>query len=85
MHDLHGLMNVRIFFQELKHQLTSASILTIPDSTGGFIVHTNASNRGLDCVMQKGKIVPYGSRKLKNHEQNYPNHDLELVVVILAL
>ncbi|KAL4016353.1 hypothetical protein IC575_024001 [Cucumis melo] len=32
-----------------------------------------------------GKVVAYASRQLKSHEQNYPTHDLELVVVVFAL
>ena len=35
--------------------------------------------------MQSGKVVPYGSRQLKNHEQNYPTHDMELAAVVFAL
>ena len=35
--------------------------------------------------MQDGKVVTYASRQLKPHEQNYPTHDLELVVVVFAL
>ena len=35
--------------------------------------------------MQDGKVVAYASRQLKPHEQNYPTHDLELVVVVFAL
>ena len=34
--------------------------------------------------MQSGWIVAYGSRQLKNHEQNYPTHDLELGAVVFA-
>ena len=29
--------------------------------------------------------MAYGSRQLKNHEQNYPTHDLELVAIVFAL
>ncbi|RVW32691.1 RNA-directed DNA polymerase-like [Vitis vinifera] len=37
---------------------------------------------GLGCVlMQQGKVVAYASRQLKQHERNYPAHDLELIVV----
>ena len=36
-------------------------------------------------LMLSGKIVDYGSRHLKNHEQNYPIHDLELVAIVFAL
>ena len=30
-------------------------------------------------------VVAYGSRQLKNHEQNYPTHDIELATVVFAL
>ena len=32
---------------------------------------------------QKGGC--YASRQLKNHEKNYPTHDLELAAVVFAL
>ena len=35
--------------------------------------------------MQEGKVVAYASSQLKPHEENYPTHDLELVVVVHAL
>ena len=35
--------------------------------------------------MQFGRVVAYGSRQLKNHEQNYPTHDLELESIVLTL
>ena len=35
--------------------------------------------------MQEGKVIAYLSRQLKQHEQNYPTHDLELAAVVLAL
>ena len=35
--------------------------------------------------MQSERVVPYGSRQLKNHEQNYPTHDMELAAVVFAL
>ena len=35
--------------------------------------------------MQSGRVVAYGSRQLKNHEQNYPTHDLELEAIGFAL
>ena len=30
-------------------------------------------------------MIAYASRKLKKHEENYPTHDLELVVVVFSL
>ena len=35
--------------------------------------------------MQSRRVAAYGSRQLKNHEQNYPTHDMELVAVVFAL
>ena len=35
--------------------------------------------------MQRGRVVAYASRQLKNHEQNYPTHDLKLVALVFAL
>jgi hypothetical protein len=35
--------------------------------------------------MQDGYVVAYASRQLRNHEVNYPPHDLELAVVVHAL
>ena len=73
-------------FQELKSRLTSAPILIIPTSIGGFVVFNDASRKGLGCVlMQNGKVMAYASQQLKTYEQNYPTHDLELAAVIFAL
>ena len=35
--------------------------------------------------MQSRRVVAYSSRRLKNHEQNYPTHDIELAAVIFTL
>ncbi|RVW50110.1 hypothetical protein CK203_114529 [Vitis vinifera] len=57
-------------------------ILTIPSSSRGFVVYSDASRHGLGCVlMQHGKVLAYASRKLKPYEQNYPTHDLKLAAV----
>ena len=50
------------------------------------MVYSDASMIGLGCVlMQRGRVIAYGSRQLKTHEGNYPVHDLELAAVIYAL
>ncbi|KAK1595958.1 hypothetical protein QYE76_059205 [Lolium multiflorum] len=73
-------------FQQLKTRLTTAPILIMPDITKPFDVYCDASKIGLGCVlMQEGKVISYLSRQLKQHEQNYPTHDLELAAVVLAL
>ncbi|CAJ2633781.1 unnamed protein product [Trifolium pratense] len=73
-------------FQKLKQYLTSAPVLALPTSGGGYAVYCDASRVGLGCVlMQHGKVIAYASRQLKRHEQNYPTHDLEMAAVIFAL
>ncbi|KAL0541114.1 hypothetical protein IC582_021151 [Cucumis melo] len=73
-------------FQELKQKLVTAPVLTLPDGSRNFVIYSDASKKGLGCVlMQQGKVVAYASRQLKIHEQNYPTHDLELAAVVFAL
>jgi hypothetical protein len=73
-------------FQELKRRLVTAPVLTLPSSKEGFVVYSDASHSGLGCVlMQQGKVIAYASRQLKNHERNYPTHDLELAAIVFAL
>ena len=73
-------------FQELKRRLTSAPFLIVRDRGQGYTVYYDASSAGLGCVlMQSGRVVAYGSRQLKNYEQNYPTHDLELAAVVFTL
>ncbi|KAA0032426.1 pol protein [Cucumis melo var. makuwa] len=73
-------------FQNLKQKLVTEPVLTVPDGLGSFVIYSDASKKGLGCVlMQQGKVVAYASRQLKSHEQNYPTHDLELAVVVFAL
>ena len=73
-------------FQELKRRLTTAPILIVPDKGQGYTVYCDASRAGLGCVlMQSERVVAYCSRQFKNHEQNYPTHDIELATVVFAL
>ncbi|KAI3813659.1 hypothetical protein L1987_18388 [Smallanthus sonchifolius] len=73
-------------FQTPKQKLCNAPILTLPDGNGDLVVCCDASNQGLGCVlMQRGKVIAYASRQLKNHEKNYTMHDLELGAVVFSL
>nr|GFB05497.1 putative reverse transcriptase domain-containing protein [Tanacetum cinerariifolium] len=67
-------------------KLCSASILALPEGSEDFVVYCNASIKGLGAVlMQREKVIAYGSRQLKVHEKNYTTHDLELGAVVFAL
>ena len=73
-------------FQELKHKLKTALVFVSPSRIRNFMVYSDASRKGLACVlMQDGKVIAYASRQLKQHEQNYTTHDLELAAVVFAL
>ena len=73
-------------FQELKRRLTTYPILIVPKQGQRYTVYYDASRDELGCVlMQVGRVVAYGSKQLKNHEQNYPTHDLELAAIVFAL
>ncbi|KAJ9547083.1 hypothetical protein OSB04_019626 [Centaurea solstitialis] len=69
-------------FQTLKACLTNAPILALPKGNDDFVVYSDASKLGLGCVlMQRGKVIAYASRQLKEYEKNYPTHDRELAAV----
>ena len=73
-------------FQTLKRRLTSAPILIVLERGQRYTVFCDASKDEMGCVlMQSGRVVAYGSRQLKNHEQNYPTHDMELADIVFAL
>nr|GFB73325.1 hypothetical protein [Tanacetum cinerariifolium] len=70
-------------FQTLKDMLCDAPILALPEGPGDFVVYCDASNQGFGFVlMQRNKVITYGSRQLKIHEKNYTTHDLERVRVM---
>ena len=73
-------------FQELKNRLVSSPVLVLPDEQGNFVIYSDASYKGLGCVLiQHDKVIAYASRQLKPHEEKYPTHDLELAAIVFAL
>lgn len=73
-------------FQKLKKRLTIAPILALLEPHKPYMVYGDAYKMGLGCVlMQEGQVIAYASLQLKDHEQNFPTHDLELAAVVFAL
>ena len=67
-------------------RLTFAPILIVLEQGQLYTVYSDASKDGLGCVlMQSRRVVTYGSRQLKNHEWNYPTHDMELAAIVFSL
>ncbi|XP_071695445.1 uncharacterized protein [Rutidosis leptorrhynchoides] len=53
-------------FQQLKHKLSTAPILSLTEGNEDFVVYCDASHQGLGCVlMQRQKVIAYASRQLK--------------------
>jgi len=58
----------------------------MPTESRKYVVYSDASGTGLGCVLiQDEKIIAYGSRQLRRHEQKYQTHDLKLAAIIYAL
>ncbi|KAI3709137.1 hypothetical protein L2E82_38896 [Cichorium intybus] len=79
-------MNQEKAFMTLKEKLCNAPILALPEGTEDFVVYSDASGKGLGCVlMQRGKVIAYASRQFKDPETRYTTHDLELAALVFAL
>ena len=66
-------------------RLNFAPILIVLERGLRYRVYCDASKDGLGCfLMQSGRVVTYGSRQLKNHERNYPTHDMELAAIVFT-
>nr|GEU67455.1 retrovirus-related Pol polyprotein from transposon 17.6 [Tanacetum cinerariifolium] len=73
-------------FQLIKQKWCSVPILALPEGSEDFVVYCDASIKCLGAIlMQREKVIAYGSRQLKAHEKNYTTHDLELGAVVFAL
>ena len=60
--------------------------MATPSGTEEFAVYCDACKNGVGCVLtQKGTVIAYASRQLRQYERNYPTHDLELAAVVFAL
>nr|GEV47574.1 zinc finger, CCHC-type, retrotransposon Gag domain protein [Tanacetum cinerariifolium] len=69
-------------FRGAEKEISFFPVLTLPSRTDGYQIYSDASKKGLGCVlMQHGKVIAYASRQLKPYEENYPTHDLELAAV----
>ncbi|GJT68780.1 putative reverse transcriptase domain-containing protein [Tanacetum coccineum] len=81
-----GLAGYYRRFIEGFSKIANAPILALLEGSEDFVVYCDASHKGLgDVLMQREKVIAYGSQQLKVHEKNYTTHDLELGSVVFAL
>ena len=76
-------------FAQLKHLLTTDPILTFPNQSQSFEIHTDASNVGLAAMLLQSqgsvkRVVAYVSHSLNDAERNYSVTE-ECLAVVWAL
>jgi hypothetical protein len=72
-------------FDSLKHALTTAPVLALPDFTQGFTVETDASGMGIGAVlMQKGHPIAYLSKALGVKDQALSTYE-ECLALVMAV
>jgi len=74
-------------FDTLRERLTKAPILALPDKDRTFILETDASIKGIGCVLSQefpeGKLpVAFASRTLSLAESRYATRELEALAIL---
>lgn len=75
-------------FIDLKNDLVSTPLLTIPDFNETFSIHCDASDIGLGAVICQGlndQPIAFASRKLKGAETRYSVTERECLAVVFAI
>jgi hypothetical protein len=77
-------------FKQLKEALSKTPILKLPDLKKEFIIQTDASGKGIGCVLiqQYGGInhpIAYASRKLLERERRYSVEERECLAIMWGI
>ena len=80
----------RVALESLIESISSPPILAYPDFTKEFILHTDASKKGLGCILYQKqndimRVIGYGSRTLNKAEENYHASKLEFLALKWAV
>ena len=76
-------------FVDLRHRLCTTPVVAIPDFTKHFILDTDASNTGIDGVLEQldeqgqEHVIAFGSRTLSKAEHQYCVTCRELLAVVV--
>jgi hypothetical protein len=73
-------------FQAIKKVITQDTMLTYPDWSKPFIVHTDASDKQIGAVIsQNNKPIAFFSRKFNKAQLNYTTTEKELLAIVKCL
>ncbi len=73
-------------FEDVKHALSNAPVLALPDYSKPFEVVADASGFAVGAVLlQEGRVIAYESKSMTPAERNYSAGDQELLAVVHAL
>lgn len=73
-------------FSQLKHAMSTAPVLALPNFQQRFVLETNASNTGIVVVlMQSGHPVAFLSKALSPRNQTLSAYEKECLAILLAI
>jgi hypothetical protein len=73
-------------FQQLKHALSFAPVLAIPNFSNTFVVETDASDAGFGAVlMQDGHLVAYLSKPICHKNPSLSTYEKECMAIALEV
>ncbi|GJP44684.1 hypothetical protein CLOM_g4047 [Closterium sp. NIES-68] len=73
--------------EQLKHALTSAPVLILPDPERDYVIEADASDLAVGAVLKPGnglQPIAYLSKKLHGAELNFLIHDIEALAIVIA-
>lgn len=75
-----------IAFETLKHSLTTAPVLALPNFQSQFVVETDASDLGIGAVLQQnGHPLAYLSKALGPRNKGLSTYEKELMAILFAV
>jgi hypothetical protein len=73
-------------FDKLKHHITTAPVLALPDFNQEFVIESDASGNGLGAILlQQGRPIAYFSKALGDRNLTKSAYEKELMAVALSI